>query len=54
VSILPFSQRVDPWYRTSEKGEESSGRKASCRDPVPDGVELEKISPVRQENSLQA
>src|SRR5260370_20199696 len=34
--ILPFlvyPRRVDPLRCTSEKGEESSGRKASCPDP---------------------
>jgi hypothetical protein len=33
---------VDPWQCTSEKGEESSGRKASCPDPVPDNAERGK------------
>jgi len=31
---------VDPWQCTSEKGEESSGRKLPALTPVPDGVEF--------------
>jgi len=40
VACLVCPRRVDPWQCTSEKGEESSGRKLPALTPVPDGVEF--------------
>ena len=46
---------VDPSQCRSEKGEESSGRKASCPDPgFQTTPSVEKISPARQDNLPQA
>jgi len=46
---------VDPSQCRSEKGEESSGRKASCPDPgFQTTPSVEEISPARQDNLPQA
>ena len=52
---LVCPRRVDPSQFRSEKGEESSGRKASCPDPgFQTTPSVEKISPARQDNLPQA
>src|SRR6266576_2003870 len=53
VSVCP--RWVGPSQCRSEKGEGSSGRKASCPDPgFQTTPSVEKISPARQDNLLQA
>ena len=48
-------RRLTPSQCRSEKGEESSGRKASCPDPgFQTTPSVGKISPARQDNLLQA
>jgi hypothetical protein len=55
VSFSSLLPPVDPSQCRSEKGEESSGRKASCPDPgFQTTPSVEKISPARQDNLLQA
>src|SRR5882724_6091633 len=53
LSVCP--RWVGPSQCRSEKGEESSGRKASYPDPgFQTTPSVEKISPARQDNLLQA
>ena len=52
-AYLVCPRRVYPWQCTSEKGEESSGRKASCPDPGSRRRRVWTKARTRQHNSPQ-